>query len=486
MRKADLVIIGGGPAGMSAAVEGALLDLDVVMIEDCTELGGKVLKKANLSLQAGEGAGYEKMARNELHSAFSSSADKVTLFSNSEVWCVSPDKIVEFCSHSPSQNSAVAVQAKKIIIANGAVDRIVPFPGWHLPGVLTTGGLNTFAKRGVIPGNNVVVSGTGPLQIALVYHLVNAGARVTAVVDPNSMFGMAPTGWKLLTGGGVDKLIMGMKYLLKIRKKNVPFYYSHIVTEVIGKDKVQGAVISRVDSQWKPIAGTEREVQADVVATGYNLLPITEAARLIGCSTYYHEAFGHLLVEHNERMETSVAGVFVAGDGAAIKGFQAAGDEGKIAAIEAARQLEKISDHAAEERITPLQRKLRGARRIGTAMSKSACPRPGLLEIVTPETLVCRCEETTYGDIKTAVAHGARDINDLKRRTRLGMGNCQGTFCGQVANELMWKAAGHVWPRSGFTARQPIRPVPIGIMAADNSYSDAEDENISNVSKRDD
>ena len=332
-------------------------------------------------------------------------------------------------------------------------------------------------KRGTIPGNNVVVSGTGPLHVALVYHLVNAGVKVTAVVDPNSMFGMVPTGWNLLTGGGMDKLIMGMKYLFKIRKERVPFYYSHIVTEVVGNDRAEGALISKVDSQWKPIEGTERKVKADIVATGYNLLPITETARLVGCSTYYNEEFGHLLVEHNDNMETSVEGVFVAGDGAAIKGFQAAVDEGKIAAIEVARQLGKISDQVAEELITSSQRKLHGARRIGTAMCKSARPRPGLLEIVTSETLVCRCEETTYDDIKTAVENGARDINDLKRRTRLGMGNCQGTFCGQVANELMWKAAGKSWPRTGFTVRQPIRPIPIGILAAETSHPEGGDLN---------
>ena len=108
-------------------------------------------------------------------------------------------------------------------------------------------------------------------------------------------------------------------------------------------------------------------------------------------------------------------------------------------------------------------------------MSEAALPRPGLLEAVTDETIVCRCEEVTYKDIKDAVAHGARDLNDLKRRTRLGMGNCQGTFCEQVANELMWKAAGEIWPRTWFTVRQPIRPVPIGVFASDNSQQEAED-----------
>ena len=475
MIQTDLVIIGGGPAGMSAAVEGVTHNLDVVLIEDCCELGGKVLKKVNPSLQRGEGEKGERVLRRTLHKSFADVADNITLFSNSDVWSVNSEKVVEFYSRSLSEKSADAVQGKKIIIANGAVDRISPFPGWHLPGVFTTGGLNTFVKRGAIPGKNVVVSGTGPLQVALVYYLVKAGVRVTATVDPNSIFNMAPTGLALITGGGIDKLIMGMKYLLRIRKERVPFYYSHIVTEVLGNDKVEGAVISKVDAHWKPISGTEREVEADIVATGYNLLPITDTARLVGCRTHYSEQFGHLLVDHTETMETSIEGIFVAGDGAAVKGFKAAVDEGRVAAVQAARQLGKSNGQAVGQRLTNVQKRLKGAMRIGAAMSEAALPRPGLLEAVTDETIVCRCEEVTYKDIKDAVAHGARDLNDLKRRTRLGMGNCQGTFCEQVANELMWKAAGEIWPRTWFTVRQPIRPVPIGVFASDNSQQEAED-----------
>ncbi|WP_176761378.1 (2Fe-2S)-binding protein, partial [Desulforhopalus singaporensis] len=108
------------------------------------------------------------------------------------------------------------------------------------------------------------------------------------------------------------------------------------------------------------------------------------------------------------------------------------------------------------------RKKAKNARYVGDAMSKTAMIKTGIFDSVTDETIVCRCEEVTYRDIRTAVANGARDLNDLKRRTRLGMGNCQGTFCGQVANELMWKAARDNWPRSRFTVRQPLRPVPIG------------------------
>ena len=118
MIQTDLVIIGGGPAGMSAAVEGATHNLDVVLIEDCCELGGKVLKKVNPSLQRGEGDKGERVLRRTLHKSFADVADNITLFSNSEVWSVNSEKVVEFYSRSLSEKSVDAVQGKKIIIAN--------------------------------------------------------------------------------------------------------------------------------------------------------------------------------------------------------------------------------------------------------------------------------------------------------------------------------------------------------------------------------
>ena len=466
MIQADLVIIGGGPAGMSAAMEGAHYNLAVVLLEDNSGLGGKVLKNDTRSLHYVEGEKAEREQRSRLHKSFTKIADKIITYTNCEVWSVNSEKVVEFYSRSSSKILAGAVQGKKIIIANGAVDRISPFPGWHLPGVFTIGGLNTLVKRGVLPGKRIVVSGAGPLQMALLNYLIKAGAHTVAAVTPNSFFDMIPTAWGLIAGRDIKRLALGMRYLLKIKNASVPLHYSHIVTEVIGNERVEKAIISRVDSDWSPISGMEREVEADIVATGYNLLPITDLARLIGCETQYNEQNGHLIVTHATTMETSKEGIFIAGDGATVKGYQAAVDEGRIAAIEVAKQLGKFSDRVTRKWVDPTQKRIGRARRIGSAMCKAFNPKPGLLNTVTDETIICRCEEVTYKDIKTAVDQGARDLNDLKRRTRLGMGNCQGTFCCQVANELMWKAAGNTWPRTWFTVRQPVRPVPIGVLAA--------------------
>ena len=389
----------------------------------------------------------------------------VTFVSQCEKKALPKTRRVEFCRRKDDEPHAQTVQGKKLIVAVGAKDQTVPFPGWHLPGVFTIGGLNTFTQRGVTPGQNILVGGTGPLQIALAYNLVSAGVKVKGLVDASTMREMLSSALQILINGGLSKLLMGAKYLLKIKGSKVPTYQGYVVTRALGTDKVEGAVIEKVDSLWRPIPGTEKTIAVDVIATGYGLTPQTEITNLCGCNHTYNEKFGYWMVDRDANMATSASGVFVAGDGADIKGYEAAIDEGKVAAIVASTQLGAVVAVDVDRDLKALIKKLEHARAVGASMSSGARVRSGILEAVTDDTIICRCEEVCFSDIRAAVKEGAKDINDIKRRTRLGMGHCQGRFCGQFVNELIWKVSGEKLPRTNFTVRQPLKPVPFKYIA---------------------
>jgi hydrogen cyanide synthase HcnB len=166
-------------------------------------------------------------------------------------------------------------------------------------------------------------------------------------------------------------------------------------------------------------------------------------------------------------METSISGVFAAGDGLTIKGYSAAIEEGRVAALEACTQLDRLGKREADRLLRPALRKLKRFNRFGQIMDALSTPQPGIFNILTDDTVVCRCEEVTMQDVISAVADGARDVNDIKRRTRLGMGHCQGRFCGQVINELMWRLTDVRKQREVFTPRTPVKPVTFGCLAGE-------------------
>ena len=202
----------------------------------------------------------------------------------------------------------------------------------------------------------------------------------------------------------------------------------------------------------------------DTVAVSYGLAPSVELTRLCGCRHDYDDRLGYWRVMRSPRMETTIPGVFVAGDGSQIRGYEAAINEGRAAGIAACTQLGKLSFDQADQLIGPLQSKLKRAGQFGEAVDGISTPRPGILDSIPDDTIICRCEDVTLGDIRAAVCYGAKGINDIKRRTRLGMGHCQGRFCGQTINELLWKLSAEDLPREVFTPRIPAKPVPFGVL----------------------
>ena len=465
MKEFDLVIIGGGPAGITAATEAARMGTAVALIEENQNLGGKVFAPTGRAVKGSTADEIEKSIGSRILKDFERFRDKISVFLSAEVWGFVDQKTVLLYSQADSDKPVKHIKGHKLILSVGAFEKPIPFPGWTLPGVFSVGGLNTLVKKGILPGKRFLLAGTGPLQLVLANHLIHAGARLSAIVNAASLKDIAASAFKLSANIDYLRIRSGFDYLRTIKRHHIPIYRSHIVSKVCGTSEVEKAEIVKVDRSWNPIKGTEKQISVDSVAYGFGLIPCTELTQLCGCKHIYDERLGYWRVELNKRMETSIPGVFVAGDGLTIKGYSAATEEGRVAAVEACTQLDRVSRTEADRLLRSSLRKLKRFNRFGQILDVLSTPRPGIFNVLSDDTVVCRCEEVTLQDVISAVANGARDVNDVKRRTRLGMGHCQGRFCGQVINELIWRLTGVRKQREMFTPRTPAKPVPFECLA---------------------
>lgn len=458
----ELAIVGAGPAGLHAAVAARQTGLSVAVIDAYPGPGGQYFAQPPAPFQSGDRTPHQ-VAADSLFDRFAASGAR--LLSDTLVWgaFAADGGGWELALYSGGVASSLVAQA--LILAPGAYDRPIPFPGWTLPGVLTAGGAQSLVKRQrVLPGRRVLLSGTGPLQLAVAATLVRAGAEVVGVLEGASIgldtLRHAPAMW-----GQWERLREGWEYLSTLWAAHVPYRTGWSVVEARGDGAVQEAVIARLDAEWRPVPGTERTLPVDTVVIGYGLLPSTQLARLLGCATAYRREAGAYVLQRDGRMQTSLPGVYAVGDGAGIGGAELAGIEGEIAAVAAAERLGRLGAGDAATRIARLQPRLAKEQRFAVLLERLFTPGAGLYTLPAEDTPICRCEGVTAGQIRAAVADGVRSLNELKGVTRIGMGNCQGRICGEMAARLIAQAAGEDAPAGQFTVRPPIHPLPLSVLA---------------------
>jgi thioredoxin reductase len=221
------------------------------------------------------------------------------------------------------------VKAEKTLVATGASENMIPFPGWTLPGVIGAGAAQTIANiHGMRPGNSILMVGSGNVGVIVSYQMLQAGARVVAVIDAAPKIG----------GYAV--------HAAKIARVGVPFFMSHTIKEAQGKDRVEGATIIEVDDNWNPIPGTEKQFEVDTVCIAVGLNPATQLIRMAGCKMAYSPVLGGQLPAHDLNQETSVKGLYVAGDASGIEEASTAIIEGRIAGLAIAHSLGYLDDAA--------------------------------------------------------------------------------------------------------------------------------------------
>ena len=453
MKSTDIAIVGAGPAGLAAAREAVESGLSVMLMDDNSQPGGQYFRQLPRQFSRVDRVRHGRAER--LFEVLDH--PRLHYLPDCVVWDVPEQGILAYAAGTGSDR----VRADAIIIAAGATDRPLPFPGWTLPGVITAGGSQNMIKgQAVRPGDDVVVAGNGPLLLVAAMHLISAGATIRAVVEAAPFQRRA---WSRLASlsWSPSLLVQALSWRLRLAAARVPFLTGQAVIEAHGAPALEAVSIAPVDHRGGINRASVTTLEADCLVVGNGLAPAVELTRLAGCAHHHDPMLGGWTPRRTKDLETTVPGLYAVGDGAAIGGVELALAEGRMAAL--AALLQRFPSACLRKRRRNLARHLDRLGRFRTAVADIFAPPETFLELITPETPVCRCENVTLGELGHLAADGAAGMVQLKSTTRLSMGRCQGRFClatlaDLVATRRGIKVADLDWPRF----RPPARPVLVG------------------------
>ncbi|MFD8823510.1 NAD(P)/FAD-dependent oxidoreductase [Streptomyces sp. NPDC059605] len=468
--RAELAVVGAGPAGLAAAVTAADHGLDVVLLDAAAVPGGQYYRNPADGLGAArpQVLHHNWSAFTDLSARLAAHRDTGTIrhLTSHQVWTVERTADDDWTVHAVAgtdEAARSAVRARRVLLATGAHERQLPFPGWTLPGVVSAAGAQAMLKSGlVLPGRRIVVAGSGPLLQAVAASLTKAGARVPALVEAAGYvaYGRSPQVLAVNPAKAVEAVRFGTALL----RAGVRVLSHRAVTEVHGDGRVEAVTVSRVDHRWRPVAGTGRRIDCDALAVGHGLVPQLELAVATGCETRPGTDGTHAVVL-DEQLRTTVPGIWAAGETGGVGGVELALCEGELAALSIVREARGGSPEEAGRGVAALRRTRRRLRAFADLMGTVHRPGDGWHEWLAEDTEVCRCEEVTAGRIRSACEElGARDSRTVKLFTRAGMGWCQGRTCGFAVRDL---AAAHGGgPAPAGADRRPLAcPVKLSALA---------------------
>ena len=334
---ADVAVVGGGPAGLCAALQAASAGAHTILIDENALPGGQLFKQIHKFFGSRDHkAGTRGFTiGTELLEQVKEAGVEVWL--DSLVYGIQKDKSLGVVQNGKQ----IVVNAKKVILAAGAKENYLAFPGSTLPGVMGAGAAQTMINvNRVLPGEKVLMLGAGNVGLIVSYQLMQAGAQVVALVEGAPRIG----GYAVHAG--------------KLRRAGVPFYLGHTIKCIEGDGKVEKVTIVEVDPTWKPIEGSEKTFEVDTVCLAAGLNPMTELAWMAGCEFTFIPAFGGHVPLHNEYMETTVPGLYVAGDITGPEEASSAMEEGNLAGVSAVEALGFLTEEQAKEKREEIEKRL--------------------------------------------------------------------------------------------------------------------------------
>jgi NADPH-dependent 2,4-dienoyl-CoA reductase/sulfur reductase-like enzyme len=409
----DIAVVGAGPAGMAAAHAALSRGADVTLIDDNPSPGGQIRRGTGL--------------------ARGPNVKQARLLASTRV--VAAPQVGGLLLES--MNDGQVLRYQRLVVATGARERMLPFPGWTLPGVTGAGGLQALVKGGLdVRGRRVVLAGSGPLLLAAAVVLQQAGARVMLIAEQASAAALARFAWALRAYP--DKLKQAA--VLRWSLRAVPYHSHAHVLEAVGDERLRAVRIQ--------FGRRTREIVCDWLGVGFGLIPNPELAQALGCDVAQGAAVVDALVR------TSVANVYAPGEACGIGGLDKARLEGRIAGLAAA---------GAEDAARALVPRRAPQLRFAALLQKHFALRPELLQTLRPDTLICRCEDVSHFQLSQFDSS-----REAKLLTRCGMGACQARMCGPICADLYGWAPGD--------NRPPLQPARLATLMSDISNPDHTEE----------
>jgi thioredoxin reductase len=469
--RCDVAVVGAGPAGLAAALSAAGFGCPVTLIDSAAAPGGQIYRQ---NTAGSRGATPDSLDTERLPPRLArvTRDARIRYLAATSVWHAAPVagdgfalRLADSGTARPGSAAPACLEARSVVIATGATELVLPFPGWDLPGVTTVGAAQALLKgQGVSIGTRVIVAGSGPLLLPAAAGLTAAGVRVVAVLEATTARAGARHAARL--AGHPGKLREAAGYAATLARHRVPVRTGHAVVGCHGAGRAERVTIARLDRDWRPVPGSHQDEAVDAVHVSYGFSPAVELARALGCASNQHPSRPVAAVGHDADQATSVAGVFAAGEVTGIGGADVAELEGYLAGASAARFLGRLHPVAYAARTRALRSRLGPARRFAALLDAAYPLMSGWLDWPDPDTVACRCEDTRWEQIGAAVAAGAGDVRAVKGLSRCGMGYCQGRICGPALQFAVAAAAGRSLTEVGDLHTRPVlSPVPLAAIA---------------------
>jgi NADPH-dependent 2,4-dienoyl-CoA reductase/sulfur reductase-like enzyme len=450
----QLLVIGAGPAGMAAAQTAASHGIDVALVDEQAQAGGQIYRNVDSSPLADISMlGKDYLFGRQIVQGFRHA--HIDYFANSAVWYLDKSGEVGIVEDGVQRR----VSAQRIVIACGAQERAMPFPGWDKAGVMTAGAGQILMKSAaMVPAEAPVLAGSGPLLLLLAWQYLRAGVTIRAIVDTSSRAAR----WAALRHlpralAGSDYLFKGLQLVTAIRRASVPWYRQAGELRAEGGDRLQALSFK--------CKGKAQRIETRLLMLHQGVIPALHIAAAAACETRWNEVQQCWQPRVDNWGQSSQTRIFIAGDAAGIGGARAAWLSGQLAGLQVSHQLGLLDQEARD----------RSARTIRNARERHLAIRPFIDAYyrlddasLTPldETLACRCEEVTVAQIRALAAMGCGGPNQAKAFTRCGMGPCQGRFCAATMERVFAREQDADMDRVGhFNARPPIKPITLGQLA---------------------